>query len=669
MASIKKSKKRVIVPIAIVLVIAIIITSTVIIVKANSAEEVSLNTIQTGDIYENVNATGQVSAGAKREYKVSTVATVKEVFVKTGDEVKEGDKLATFDTSNLDSQISKLQSTYNSAVKSYNESVKQQQNAQDKLDSVNKQINKLNKDVAKLNKSSNTTTKKATTTEVPDYSYEELPESDIPEVSETTTTATTTAVATYTVAATVLSGQESYGTVKVGSNAEGSSSTGKYKAGTSVTLKAQPAKSYTFAGWYDSDGNKVKSARQIQVVANSNINYIAQFKLASSSDNIDSLSDALSEIADSVKNMTDDVDTMINIMEVTSKTISETLAKNQTDANVIANAVKEAITEAVGSGIIDEDTLNVAGDVLASSVAQAVQNINWKAIASEFTNTASVQLTTKQIQLAVLQAQAEMYSIAASDTAVSAKKEIMDTSKSALDTIKQSSDELEAGWTASFDGTITACDLVAGEQTSLVSTGITLENMNKMVVTISLGEYDNHKVKVGMPCKVTTAYGTYDGEVTSKAPTATGGSTTSILDSVGSMAGISGLSSLTESGAGVECTVEVKKPDDNIIIGFDADVEIDTGEYLGVTVVPIESIVLEKTGTYVYLYNEEEGTVTKTLITTGAVSDSSYEVTNGLKPGDKIVSAPASTYEEDSFKVKVVDKNKAKNKTTNEKNK
>lgn len=653
MASIKKSKKRVIVPIAIVLVLAIIITSTVIIVKANSAEQVSLNTIQTGDIYENVNATGQVSAGAKREYKVSTVATVKEVFVQTGDEVKEGDKLATFDTSNLDSQISKLQSTYNSAAKSYNESVQQQQEAQDNLDSVNKQINQLNKDVSKLTKSSKTTTKKSTT-KAPSFDVDDIPDIEVPEEPETTTTA----VATYTVSASVLSGQESYGTVKVGSNAAGASSTGKYKAGTTVTLKAEPASSYTFAGWYDSDGNKVKSSSEIQVVANSNINYIAQFKTSSASDNIDSLAEALTEIADSIKDVTNDVDTMLSIMEVTSKAISEALAQNQTDAEVIADAVQEAIIEAVNSGIINEDNLNVAGQVLASSIAQAVEDINWKAIATTLTDTASVQLTTKQIQLAVLQAQSEMYSIAASDTAVSAKKELMETAKSALDAVKQSSEELEAGWTASFDGTVTECDLVPGEQTSLVSKGITLENMNTMVVTISLGEYDNHKVKVGMPCKVTTAYGTYDGEVTSKAPTATGGSSTSLLDSVGSMAGISGLSSLTESGAGVECTVEVKKPDENIVIGFDADVEIDTGEYLGVTVVPIESIVLEKTGTYVYLYNEEEGTVTKTLITTGAVSDSAYEVTNGLKPGDKIISAPDSTYEEDSFKVKVVDKTK-----------
>ena len=66
--------------------------------------------------------------------------------------------------------------------------------------------------------------------------------------------------------------------------------------------------------------------------------------------------------------------------------------------------------------------------------------------------------------------------------------------------------------------------------------------------------------------------------------------------------------------------------------------------------------VLDKTGTYVYLYNEKEKTVTKTAITTGAMSDSAYQVTDGLKAGDKIVAAPSTTYKEDSFKVKVVDK-------------
>ena len=653
MATVKKSKKRIIVPIAIVLVIAIIVTSIFIVRKVNGGEQVTLHTISTGDIYETVSATGDVTAGASRTYKVGTVATVKEVFVQKGDKVKEGDKLATFDTSNVDAQISKLQGTYTDAKKAYNTARSNQTAAKSNLAAVNKQINTLEKQIAKLQKRANTTTsKKKTTTK----KHRTTLPTTVPTTRVTTTKATTAKAATYTVKATVLAGQESYGTVQVGNNTAGSTSAGKYDEGADVVIKAVPAKDYSFSGWYDANGTKLKSSKQVTVQVRGNVQYIAQFEKTSTTGALKDLSDTLAEIADNIRDMTNDVDTMLQIMKTTADAISKALDRNITDSNAIANAVEKAIRDAISDGLINEDNLKVMGDVLTKSIAQAVKEIDWKSVAKDLTSTTDIQLTTKQLQLAALYAQSKMYAVEASDTAVSAQKSVMEGAESALTALQDANKDLQAGWTASFDGTITTCDLVAGEQTSLVNDGIVLENMNTMVVTISLSEYDNHRVKVGMPCTITTAYGKYEGEVTAKAPTATGGSTGSILDNVGSMAGISGLSSLTSSGAGVECTVEVKHPDENIIIGFEANVVISTGEYLGVVTVPTGSIVLDKTGTYVYLYNEKEKTVTKTAITTGAMSDSAYQVTDGLKAGDKIVAAPSTTYKEDSFKVKVVDK-------------
>lgn len=653
MATVKKSKKRIIVPIAIVLVIAIIVTSIFIVRKVNGGEQVTLHTISTGDIYETVSATGDVTAGASRTYKVGTVATVKEVFVQKGDKVKEGDKLATFDTSNVDAQISKLQGTYTDAKKAYNTARSNQTAAKSNLAAVNKQINTLEKQIAKLQKRANTTTsKKKTTTK----KHRTTLPTTVPTTRVTTTKETTAKAATYTVKATVLAGQESYGTVQVGNNTAGSTSAGKYDEGADVVIKAVPVKDYSFSGWYDANGTKLKSSKQVTVQVRGNVQYIAQFEKTSSTGALTDLSDTLAEIVDNIRDMTNDVDTMMQIMKTTADAISKALDRNITDSNAIANAVEKAIRDAISDGLINEDNLKVMGDVLAKSIAQAVKEIDWKSVAKDLTSTTDIQLTTKQLQLAALYAQSKMYAVEASDTAVSAQKSVMEGAESALTALQDANKDLQAGWTASFDGTITTCDLVAGEQTSLVNDGIVLENMNTMVVTISLSEYDNHRVKVGMPCTITTAYGKYEGEVTAKAPTATGGSTGSILDNVGSMAGISGLSSLTSSGAGVECTVEVKHPDENIIIGFEANVVISTGEYLGVVTVPTGSIVLDKTGTYVYLYNEKEKTVTKTAITTGAMSDSAYQVTDGLKAGDKIVAAPSTTYKEDSFKVKVVDK-------------
>ena len=314
----------------------------------------------------------------------------------------------------------------------------------------------------------------------------------------------------------------------------------------------------------------------------------------------------------------------------------------------------DAVSQAIREGLIEETELIIESGVAVEMIESAVAAIDWSAVGESFASSPNIQLAALELQLAALYAQQQIYQFNASDDTVFAKKQVMDSAKSALDIVSEAGEELEAGWTAAFDGTITSCDIYAGEQTSMLSAGITLENLDSMVVTLSLGEYDIHKVKVGMPATITSAYGTYSGEVISKAPTATGGSDSSLLDSLGSsVAGISGLSSLTSTGAGVEVIVSVEDTDENIIAGFDADVEISVGDYKNIVTVPIESIVLERTGTYVYLYNEEEGTVSKTLIETGAVSDSEYQVTSGLQVGDQIVATPSSDYEEDTFEVRV----------------
>lgn len=543
MATVKKSKKGLIITICVILAVAIIGGTVFGVVKANSGESVSLYTIASDDIYETVSLTGEVTAGSVKEYKVSTVATVKEVFVNVGDKVKQGDVLATFDVSALDSQVSSLQKSYNEALSSYNSAVSDQKKAKANVDILEDDIAAMQKKIAKLEKTETPNTTKRVTTRNTTF-----PDIDVPTFTTSTTVTTTTPV-------------------------------------------SQP-----------------------------------------SDDSLEELANQLRELNESLAQVTNDLNTLTNAMN--------TIAQN------IGKLDNETIAQMVVDGLVESG--------IAESVAQEiVASIDFEEIAQAVSNTKNAQLTTAEIQLVSLQAQKAIFEAKADPTVTKVQKQALDTSKIALDTMKQQKTEMEEGWKASFDGTITQVDLTPGMQTTMISTGITLENLDSMAVTVSLGEYDLHKVKVGMKADITTAYGKYEGEVTSIAPTATGGSGTNILDSVGSMAGISGLSSLTDSGAGVECVITIPKTDEFITAGFDADVEIETGEYLGVTVVPIESIKLEKTGSYVYLYNEEDSTVTKTLIETGAVSDSAYEVKSGLKVGDKIVSAPSSTYEEDTFKVKV----------------
>lgn len=571
MATVKKSKKKIIIPICIVLVIAIIVGVAFGVSAATSGEEVSLYTISTDDIYESVSLTGQVSSGTEKEYKVATVATVKEVFVQPGDKVKKGDVLATFETESLDSQISTLRSSYNDAVSSYNEAVKAQKEAKSKADELEDQIAETEKQISKLRNSASsaTTTKKKNTT------------------ARTTTTERQTTRTTTT-----------------------------RRVTTTTTTTTSP--------------------------------------VSSTEPGLGSLTEALAELNKNLSEITDDLGTLASMTEIIAQTITDAVSSGIFDSDVIADRVADAVSQAMRDGIIDAANLLVESDLAVDMIHSAVSAIDFEGITNSLINSNNVSLTAAELQLASQEALYAIYKAQADDSVLSVQKKAVDATKMALDALEQQQQDMKEGWIAAFDGTVTEVDVTAGVQTTALTTGIKLENLDSMAVTVSLSEYDVHKVKVGMPATVTTAYGTYDGEVTSIAPTATGGSSSSILDSVGSMAGISGLSSLTDSGAGVECTVSIPQTDENIIAGFDADVEIETGEYLGVVAVPIESIKLEKTGSFVYLYNEEDNTVTKTQIETGAVSDFAYEVTSGLKAGDKIISAPAADYAEDTFKVKVV---------------
>jgi len=578
MATVKKSKKmKIIVPICIVLVIAIASGSIWAYAEKKKVPTVSLATIATDSIIETVNATGTISSSTRREYSAGTIANCKEVFVKVGDKVKKGDKLATFNTDELDTQVTNLQITYNDARSAYNSAVKNQKDAKSKLNAANARIKLLEKQKAKLEKATANTKPASSTSR-----------------RSTTSPANTTS--------------------------------------TTVTTTVAP-------------------------VSKKNSNLMADPIIPGLSDatsQIDDIAQALTDLVTTINDLADDIETTNAITRTVMETIAEELATGQYSADAMADAIGKAIAESIQQGLIDETKLIIESGVAIDAIEAAVRNVNWSAIGKSIADDDNVQLTAVELQLAALYAERELFSVSASPNIVNTQKQIMNTSKSALDVLKKSQEELQAGWIASIDGVVTECNVEAGMQTSALQKGIVIENLGELSVVISLGEYDIHKVNLGMGATIKTAYGTYSGEIVSIAPTATGGNSSgSILDSVGSMAGISGLSSLTSKGAGVECVVKVFEPDDNIIAGFEASVEIKTGSYSGVPVVPIESIILEKEGTYVYKYDEEEGTVTKTKIETGATSDTAYEIVSGLSIGDKIVSTPASDYEEETFKVRV----------------
>lgn len=676
MATVKKSntKKIVWAVIAVILVVAIVITS-VVFAKRGKRTEVTLNTVSTNSITQTVSSTGQVSSGVKKEYKPGTVATVKKVYVEVGDKVKKGDKLASFDTSSLDSQVASLNSAYANSNASYQEAVQHQAEAAKQLSAINKNIAKTEKTLKKLQKaeqkkqSTTTTTKKATTTTTTTTTTTQIHWGSNP--TTTTTAATTACNHTFdgryvdsnysghykvcTKCGAKVFEEHHYGSVQKFASGKDKENYHYYKCADCGYIKKEV---HDFPSGVGTVTCKVcGEAKASGFNETSAMVELALEQLQPVFDSLKQLGDASKQIVELLTGLTKDlakiakdVDSLTNAITTVANVIMYQISSGNWSTEKIADAVGKAVTAAIKQGMIEF----IDSGAAVKMIETAVKSVNWKAIGKGIAECDNFGLASAQIQLAALYAQKEVYTITASASTVNAQKQAKDAAKKAYDTVKDARDDLAKGWTAEFSGVITTCDIESGSQTTALSTGITLENMKKRVVTISLGEYDVHKVKEGMAATVKTAYGTYDGVVASIAPTATGGSQGSMLDSVGSMAGISGLSSLTNSGAGVECKVVVDHPDENIIVGFDADVEIVTGTYTDVPCVPIESIVLEKEGTYVYLYNEKDETVTKTKIETGATSDTSYEVTSGLSVGDRIVATPQTDYEEDTFKVKVV---------------
>lgn len=676
MATVKKSntKKIVWAVIAVILVVAIVITS-VVFAKSGKKTEVTLNTVSTNSITQTVSSTGQVSSGVKKEYKPGTVATVKKVYVEVGDKVKKGDKLASFDTSSLDSQVASLNSAYANSNASYQEAVQHQAEAAKQLSAINKNIAKTEKTLKKLQKaeqkkqSTTATTKKATTTTTTTTTTTQIHWGSNP--TTTTTAATTACNHTFngryvdsnysghykvcTKCGAKVFEEHRYGSVQKFASGKDKENYHYYKCADCGYIKKEV---HDFPSGVGTVTCKVcGEAKASGFNETSAMVELALEQLQPVFDSLKQLGEASKQIVELLTGLTKDlaqiakdVDSLTNAITTVANVIMYQISSGNWSADKIADAVGKAVTAAIKQGMIEF----IDSGAAVKMIETAVKSVNWKAIGKGIAESDNFGLASAQIQLAALYAQKEVYTITASASTVNAQKQAVSAAKNAYEVTKAARDDLAKGWTAEFSGVITTCDIESGSQTTALSTGITLENMKKRVVTISLGEYDVHKVKEGMTATVKTAYGTYDGVVASIAPTATGGSSGSMLDSVGSMAGISGLSSLTNSGAGVECKIVVDHPDENIIVGFDADVEIVTGTYSSVPCVPIESIVLEKEGTYVYLYNEKDETVTKTKIETGATSDTSYEVTSGLSVGDRIVATPQTDYEEDTFKVKVV---------------
>ena len=295
-----------------------------------------------------------------------------------------------------------------------------------------------------------------------------------------------------------------------------------------------------------------------------------------------------------------------------------------------------------------------------------------------------------QSQLVQLQAQKAVYEVITTETYLNTMKDAADRAQDEYEGYQAAMSMLRDGWTADCYGIVSEVNLTAGQTytneteksggldfsalaglldgsgdySSLINAiagfsssandngALVIEHYNNLYLSLNLGKYDLQNVKKGQSATIEYLDHTYSGTVTYISAVATESEGLDLGSMVGSLTGGSG------STTGAEAIVSIDNPDSSIVIGFDADVIIETGTADNVITVPVECLRASNNERYVYVYNPETRRVEYRVVTIGLSGDDSYQITSGLTQGEQVVKVIKGTGVslEDDMRVKVVDK-------------
>ncbi len=257
-------------------------------------------------------------------------------------------------------------------------------------------------------------------------------------------------------------------------------------------------------------------------------------------------------------------------------------------------------------------------------------------IAGQLKNTITQMQYQQMLELLILQKsvlESQKITSAAIDQFASAVELAEETYSQA----KEEYDIVLNGIYAEFDGVVTSLNISEGSLATLTSPCLTVADTQSLYVQVSLGKYDYMKAAQGQRALVSLPVGNYEATVSDissyvgSSSYISGGLDLSALLGLGS--GTSGT-----SGSGVSAQIKITSPDENILLGLEAEVEISVNTAENVLYIPVEAVKQELSGKYCYVF--KEGVLHKTAIETGAASDDGYEVVSGLNMGDKVVINP-----------------------------
>lgn len=202
-----------------------------------------------------------------------------------------------------------------------------------------------------------------------------------------------------------------------------------------------------------------------------------------------------------------------------------------------------------------------------------------------------------------------------------------------LDTANKNANESVDKNVADFDGVVVEVNATEGSSQVVgtsaaggVSSGaaVVIADQSNFKAQVNLDKYSASEVKAGQTVDLTFANKDYKGKVSFVAPTA---QTTT---------------STTGQNTTLPADIDINAPQDGLVEGFDADVNILTGEVNDAIRVPAESIKTDKSGkNYVFIVSNDKAVQKEVQL--GLQSDTQAQINSGVKVGDKVILNPSAS--------------------------
>jgi len=145
-------RKKIILSVSITIALVIVGVLIFFAVKSNESSAVAVVKVSSGDITETLDISGTVNSENQVAFEILDGTLVTKVNVRVGDQIKEGDILATFDTSSVSNVISEKRQAYKEAVSAYNDYISKSSDNSGKLLEITNQIADLENQISELSK-------------------------------------------------------------------------------------------------------------------------------------------------------------------------------------------------------------------------------------------------------------------------------------------------------------------------------------------------------------------------------------------------------------------------------------------------------------------------------------------------------------------------------------